>query len=150
MRNRLYPVLFGGDGGGSALADVGLLVIRLFTGLALAFAHGIDKLPPSEGFVETTAGLGFPVPAVFAWSAGLAEFLGGLLLAVGLFTRPAALFIAVTMTVAAFGQNAGAPFADKEKALLFLVIALGLLLTGSGRYGLDRFIHRKRDTRIWR
>jgi putative oxidoreductase len=150
MKNRLHPILFGGDGGGSALADAGLLVLRLFTGLSLAFAHGLGKLPPSAGFVETVGEMGFPVPVFFAWCAALAEFGGGLCLALGLLTRPAAFFVAFTMAVAAFVRQAGDPFTDKEKALLFLVIALALLLTGSGRYGLDRFIRPRRDDRIWR
>lgn len=150
MRNRLLPLLFGGDGGASALSDAGLLVFRLFVGLALAFGHGVMKLPPSAGFVETTAGLGFPAPAFFAWCAGLAEFAGGLCLAVGLLTRPAALAVAFTMAVAAFGRHGGGAFSDQETALLYLVAALMLLLTGSGRFGLDRLIRPRRDDRIWR
>lgn len=150
MRNGPYPILFGGDGGGSAVADAGLLVLRLFAGLTLAFAHGLGKLPPSEGFVESVSGLGFPAPEIFAWAAGLAEFAGGLLLALGLFTRPAAVAIAFTMAVAAFGRHGDDPFSSKEKALLFLAIAVAFLLAGSGRYGLDRLVYRKRDDRIWR
>jgi putative oxidoreductase len=150
MKNRLSPLLFGGDGGGSAVADVGLLVLRLFAGLSLAFAHGLGKLPPSERFVETAAGLGFPVPVFFAWAAGISEFFGGLLLALGLLTRPSVFFIACTMAVAAFGASAGDPYTDKEKALLFLAVALMFLIVGSGRYGLDRRLFRRRDDRIWR
>ncbi len=37
--------LFGGGGGGSVTADLGLLILRVFTGLSLTFAHGIGKLP---------------------------------------------------------------------------------------------------------
>lgn len=150
MDNRLKALLFGGDGGGSVLADFGLLFLRIVVGATLAFAHGIGKMPPSPGFVEATDGLGFPFPAFFAWAAGLSEFLGGLLLALGLFTRPASFFIAVTMGVAAFGQHAGDPFSDKESALVFLAVALAFVVIGSGRYGLDRLLSPRRDTRIWR
>ncbi|HLT48433.1 MAG TPA: DoxX family protein [Rubricoccaceae bacterium] len=150
MKNRLYPILFGGDGGGSAVADAGLLLLRLFAGLALAFAHGVNKMPPSEGFVTSVGELGYPAPGFFAWAAGFSEFLGGLLLALGLLTRPASLFIAVVMATAAFGRHADDPFSVKEKPLLFLAVVLMFLLAGSGRYGLDRLIYRKRDDRIWR
>src|SRR5690606_40765216 len=107
MQNRLRPILFGGDGGGSAVADAGLLLLRLVAGLALAFAHGVNKMPPSEGFVSGVAELGFPAPTFFAWAAGFAEFVGGGLLTIGLLTRPASFFIAFTMAVAFFGRHAG-------------------------------------------
>jgi len=136
--------LIGGPGGADAVADAGLLVLRLFAGLAMAFAHGLGKLPPSPGFVNTVGNLGFPAPELFAWSAGVAEFAGGLLLAIGLLTRPASLAIALTMAVAAFGQHAADPFAGKEKALLFMFVALMFLLTGPGRFSVDALLGRAR------
>ena len=95
----LHSLLFG-SGDTSRPTDLGLLVLRLGIGLTLALAHGLGKLPPSDGFIEGTAAMGFPLPVLFAWAAALSEFLGGLLLAVGLATRPAAVFVSVTMAVA--------------------------------------------------
>jgi putative oxidoreductase len=132
-----HHFLIGGAGGASAVADVGLLILRLMAGFALAFAHGINKMPPSEGFIGAVDALGFPFPAFFAWAAGVAEFAGGLCLAVGLLTRPSALLIAFTMAVAFFLQHAGDPFGDKEKAFLFGGIALFYLLAGAGRFSVD-------------
>jgi putative oxidoreductase len=134
-----HHFLIGGDGG-SAVADAGLLVLRLMAGLAMAFAHGVNKMPPSEGFIGAVDALGFPFPVFFAWSAGVAEFVGGLCLAIGLLTRPAALFLAFTMAVAFFLQHAGDPFGDKEKAFLFGGIALLYLFAGAGRYSVDALL----------
>lgn len=128
----------------SLSTGLGLLVLRLFAGLAMAFAHGLGKLPPSEGFVETTANLGFPFPALFAWMAGLSEFVGGLLVALGLLTRPASFFLVVTMAVAAFGQHGGDPFGQMEMSLLYGSVFLCTLVAGSGRYGIDRFLAPRR------
>lgn len=143
MARSYKSLLFGGAGGRTQAADVGLLLLRLFTGLALAFGHGIGKLPPSAGFVERTGSLGFPIPEFFAWAAGLAEFGGGLLLALGLMTRPASFFIGFTMLVAAFGRHAADPFGQKEKALLYLAIAMLYLLIGAGRYSVDHWLGKK-------
>jgi len=115
----------------------GDFMLRLFTGMTLAFAHGVGKLPPSEGFVNAVGDLGFPQPYFFAWSAGLAEFIGGWLLALGFLTRPAAAFIAFTMIVAAFGRHADDPFGRKELALLYLFVALHYLFSGAGKLSLD-------------
>ncbi len=150
MNQPLRPLLFGGDGTATAVTDAGLLVLRVVAGLSLALGHGLGKMPPSPRFVESVGGMGFPLPEVFAWAAGLSELVGGLFLALGLLTRPAAFFVACTTGVAFFLRHAADPFPDKEKALLFLTIAVFLLLTGSGRFGLDRLIYQKRDDRIWR
>ena len=132
--------LIGGDGGASAIADAGLLVLRLTAGLALAFAHGTSKFPPSPGFIETVAGMGFPAPILFGWAAGIAELIGGVCLAVGLLTRPASVMIAVTMAVAFFIRHASDPFPSKEKALLYGGIALLFIFVGAGRFSLDSFL----------
>jgi putative oxidoreductase len=70
----IKSLVFGGAVIESALANVGLTILRVFTGLSMAFAHGLGKIPPSERFVEGTANMGFPMPEFFAWAAGLSEF----------------------------------------------------------------------------
>lgn len=132
-----HHFLIGGDGGASAVADAGLLILRLLAGFALAFAHGINKIPPTEGFIGGVEALGFPFPVFFAWAAGFAEFVGGICLAVGLLTRPASLLIAFTMATAFFLRHAEDSFGDKEKAYLFGGIALFYLLAGAGRFSID-------------
>jgi len=127
----------------SSNVNFGLLFLRLFAGFSLAFAHGLGKLPVSEEFVENVEiNLGFPLPLVFAWLGVLSEFLGGILVGLGLLTRPAALFAFLTMMTAAFNAHAGDPFASKEKALLFGVIMLFILFTGPGSYSIDARINR--------
>ena len=124
--------------------DVGLLILRVITGLSLAFAHGLGKLPPSQRFIGTVAEMGFPLPVVFAWSAGLSEFVGGILLAIGLATRPAAFFIFFTLATAFFIRHADDPFMAKEKPLIFAAVALMFMLHGAGRLSLDALIARRR------
>lgn len=137
-------LLFGSTPLASQAADVGRMLLRVFAGLALAFAHGLGKLPPSEGFISMVGGLGFPGSPFFAWMSGLAEFGGGVLLALGLLTRPAALLIVLNMTTAILLAHAGDPFGDRERALLFGFIALFFLCAGAGRYALDALIRDRR------
>jgi putative oxidoreductase len=127
-----------------ATGDIGLLLLRLFAGLALALAHGLGKLPPQDGFVGAIRGFGFPAPELFAWLSGLAEFGGGLLLAAGLLTRPVAALIVVNMMVAVLFAHAGDPFARRELAILFGFVALLHVFVGAGRYSVDALLRRRR------
>ena len=136
--------LFGRPTAGSSAADVGLLVLRVAAGLAIALLHGIGKVPPAEGFVGMVGGMGFPSPVLFAWLAGLAEFLGGLLLAVGLLTRPTALVLVIHFAVVVLVAHAGDAIGDRELPLIFWAAAFQFLLTGPGRFSLDAMIHRRR------
>lgn len=81
---------------------------------------------------------------LMASMAGGAEFFGGLLLIAGLFVRPAALMLAITMVVAIatvhlqnglFMTNNGYEF-----SLALLVISVGLIYRGAGNLSLDRLV----------
>jgi putative oxidoreductase len=116
--------------------DLGLLILRLWFGLALAFAHGWGKVSDLAGFTGKVASK-VPLAEVLAPAAAFSEFFGGLLVAIGLATRPAAGFMLITMAVAGFHIHAADPFGKKELAFSYAVAALALLLAGAGRFSLD-------------
>jgi putative oxidoreductase len=126
------------------LLNSGLLALRLGIGFGLFWLHGRAKLVSASAyllsarkwdFVNVVASLGFPAPFAFAAAAALAESVGALLLAVGLLTRPAGAAVAFTMTVAISLHLRGSQ--TPELALLYLLPAVSLALTGPGRYSLD-------------
>lgn len=129
-------------GGGGGASDVGLAFLRL-AGVGLA-SHGWQKVfgGGMSGIEATVDKMGFPLPVVFAWCAAGAELAGGLLVAVGLFTRGAATFAAITMFVAAFLHHATDDFATREKALAYLVIMLALACIGPGKWSLDGLVRK--------
>lgn len=122
---------------------IGLLFLRIFAGLAMALTHGLKKIPPSEKFIASVGNLGFPLPEFFAWAAGLSELAGGILIAIGLFTRPSAFFLTITMFVAAFLSHGDEAFGAREKALLYAVMAILLIIQGPGKYSLDFLVRKK-------
>lgn len=124
----------------SKLLELSVFIPRVFLGLTMALTHGMGKVPPPEQLVAGVQGLGFPAPVFFAWAAGLSEFAGGILLALGLLTRPAALFLSFTMLVAAFGAHLNDPFQVKEMSLLYLVGFLTFAIRGSGKWSVDQYI----------
>jgi putative oxidoreductase len=111
--------------------------LRLWFGLVLAFAHGLSKVGDLGSFIDGVTRRGFPLPSVLGPAAALSEFVGGILLAIGLMTRPAAAFVMTTMFVAAFRVHWDDPFSKKEFALAYGVTALALLVSGPGRFSLD-------------
>jgi putative oxidoreductase len=142
MRTRNW--LFGPGGAGTPTADAGLAALRIGAGVFLVLLHGMQKVPPQEGFVGWIGSMGFPAPLLFAWLAAIAEFVGGILLALGLLTRPAALYVVVHFTVVVLVAHAGDPLADRELALLFGLTALAFAAVGPGRFSLDALIARRK------
>ena len=126
-------------------ADAALVLPRVFAGLVLAVGFGASKFPVPEWFVTDIGNLGFPIPVVFAWAAVLAEVVGGLLLAVGFMTRPAAASIICTMLVAALLQKAGDPLWERLPSLFFMAVAYYGLVLGGGRYSVDGWLRGRRD-----
>jgi putative oxidoreductase len=127
--------------------DSAALVLRVAFGVTLASMHGLNKLRAPHVFLDHVVEHGFPAPMLLGWLAILSEFVGGLLLALGLFTRPAAALIATTLLVAAIKVHANDPFARKELALAYAVVGLAFLVGGGGRYALDAALQRKRLSR---
>lgn len=119
--------------------DLGLLWLRVLVGLGIAY-HGYGKI--FGGHVNTLAGglaqRGLPMPQVWAWAAALSEFAGGLCVALGLLTRVGAFFICCTMSFALFIHHAKDPWQVKELAFLYWSASSTLVLTGAGRFSLDK------------
>lgn len=117
--------------------------LRSLLRIVVAFtfmAHGAQKLfafPPAEGrsAVEWLSFMGF---------AGILELFGGLLLLVGLFTRPVAFILAGQMAVAYFMVHAPRGFwpivNQGELAVLYCWIFLYMMLAGPGPWSLDALL----------
>jgi len=121
--------------------DLGMLLLRLGFGLGFIFFHGWGKL---TGGPEAWARTGGAVEHVgidsghtlFGLMAALAETVGGALIAMGLFFRPAALLIAATMFVA-WVRHVSTGSGTPAHAFKNLWVALGIAFIGPGRYSVD-------------
>jgi putative oxidoreductase len=138
--------------------DIGLLVLRLVVGLTLA-AHGTQKLfgwfggyglSGTGGFMES---LGFVPGRRAAFFAGLAETLGGLLLALGLVTPLAAAIIIGVMLVAVATVHISKGFfataGGYEYNLVLATAALTVAFTGAGAWSLDAVLGLSRHGLAW-
>jgi len=120
------------------------LVLRIVLG-AIFIAHGFQKISGGmHDFTATVAHLGFPMPVAFAWAAALAEFLGGICVLAGLFTRWAALAIAIDMAVAIGKVHLHQRLVGGyEFPLVLFAVAVSIVLMGAGPASLDKnVLHR--------
>lgn len=135
--------------------DVGLLLLRVMVGLAMA-AHGSQKLfgffggGGIHGTGEFFTQSGYPAGQAMAVVAGLIETFGGLALVLGLLTPLAAAAIVGDMLNAVSVKIGGGFFAPSgaEYELLLTVAAASIAFTGPGRYAVDRFLPVLRNHRL--
>jgi len=138
--------MLGTDYTNTTLLHLGLLIVRSIVGFGIA-AHGAQKLfgmfggyglEGTGGFMES---LGFRPGVRYAFMAGMAEFTGGMLLALGLAGPIGPALIMVTMIVAIGTVHKGRGFFAAnngwELPLMFASGALAFALLGPGRYSLD-------------
>lgn len=136
--------------------DGPLLLLRMGIGLGMAW-HGAKTLlggdprgSAMEAFIHGAIeqGLGWPFPEFFGYLAKGGEFLGGVLVLLGLLTRPALVLLCSILGVAAFVFLSHSPLGERELALLYLLACLVLLWMGPGRFSLDAWLMHPR--RGWR
>ena len=129
--------------------DIGILLLRLTTGAGFVFVHGEGKmfggpeLWTKLGRAMSNYGISF-YPAFWGFMAGFTEFFGGILLILGLFTRPAAGLMAFTMLTAAIVHLSRLdPWNKVITPIEMLGIFLCLLFVGAGKYSLDKLVFKK-------
>ena len=123
----------------NSLQPLGLLVLRVTLGL-IFFSHGYPKVAHSAPgmqafFVE------HGLPGYFVYISGVLEVFGAILLALGIFTRGAALLLAIEMGVAIWKVHSTGGYLaihNYEFPLAILAGSFALATVGAGRLSLDQ------------
>jgi putative oxidoreductase len=130
----------------NSLQPWGAFFLRMVLGAAMLY-HGYDKVIPAGGFQahpfsalqhhsHYVVSLGMPY--WLGYVSALSEFVGGILILLGLLTRFAAFMIAVDMLFAILLVNRHHGYAGSEYSLALFVIAIMLIFFGAGTLALDR------------
>jgi putative oxidoreductase len=125
-------------------ADHALALLRIVSGL-IFLEHGTQKFLGFPDGQMAGAGLALDNPGAFA---GIVELVAGLLIAIGLFTRPAAFVASGTMAVAYWMVHAPQnPFPVNnmgDAAILYCFVFLYLVFAGPGSWSIDGIRGRNR------
>jgi len=121
-----------------------LSILRIISAL-LFMEHGTAKL---LGFPATEMFAVPPEPMTLMWFAGILEFAGGVLLAIGLFTRPVAFVLSGMMAVAywmAHAPQSVYPIQNQgDAAILFCFVFLYIAAAGGGSWSVDNLLAKKK------
>ncbi|MGB2663694.1 MAG: DoxX family protein [Candidatus Acidiferrum sp.] len=134
----------------NSLQSLFLLFVRAYWGVQLA-QNGWGKLHNLGRVTGFFSSLGLPAPGFTATFVSGIEFVGGLLLAIGLFSRFFGLVITIDMLMAYIMADREALFSflsDPGKFYVadpytFLFAALLILIFGPGKYALDTYLLRR-------
>lgn len=120
--------------------NLGLFILRLGVGASFVYYHGWGKITGGpdrwERLGNNMSELGIDFwPTFWGFMAAFAEFGGGILLLLGLFTRPAALLLAFTMLIAMLKHmTANESFTHP---LEMMVVFTAVAFLGAGKWSLD-------------
>lgn len=119
-----------------------ILLVRIAVA-AMMITHGWPKLLKllEGGDIQFGDPIGLGPVFTLILAAG-AEFFCSIFIAFGLGTRLASIPLIITMFVAAFVSHGPDPFRQKEMALLYLLLYIILLVTGSRKYSIDYLLTR--------
>lgn len=125
--------------------DLGILLLRLVFG-GLFTWHGYDALQHYDLYLsmsKSTIGLDAKLEfnlVVFS------QFIGGILIVLGLLTRFAVIPIFVTMSVAFFVAHKNDPFFQKELPFAYWLFCLVIFVLGSGRFSTDHLLQKRKPS----
>ena len=119
--------------------NIGLLLLRIVFCGAMIYGHGLGKLNKLiAGNLKFSDPIGIgEAPTLFL--AVFSEFIAPIFILIGFKTKFFSFFPAATMFVAAFVVHLGDPFSRIEKAILFLAVFVFFMISGSGKYSIDKY-----------
>lgn len=126
------------------LDEPSIALLRIIAGVAL-ITHGWGKIQDPTSMAGFLEGIGFWPGAFWSVMLALTEAVGGFLIAIGLLTRPAALFNLISMTVVIWFhwilKEEG--YSGAEKAILWWTILLYFVVHGGQYYAVDKLVKRE-------
>lgn len=125
------------------LSGIGTAIVRIITGLFMVY-HGFEIFDAKlmNDYAQWEMFKELPMGLVLVYLGKGAEFVAGILLALGLFTKLASIIIAVTMLSITFFVGHGKFWYEDQHPFLFVLLALIFFFNGAGAWSLDSRLKR--------
>lgn len=124
----------------------GLALIRIITGFFMIY-HGYEvfNTETMNGYLTWEMFKDRSTGKLLVYPGKIAELAAGILLFIGLFTRLAAIIIAVTMLSISLFVGHGKIWYEDQHPFLFVLLALVFFFTGPGSWSADRLLFKEKE-----
>jgi len=125
----------------------GLAILRILTGLLMCY-HGWEVFNHSKmvEYAKWDVVKNLPAPLFMVYAGKGLEFISGSLLALGLFTRPAALAMAINMLFICFKIGNGKFYYEDQHPFIFAMMAMVFFFTGPVQWSIDQLIFKPKNS----
>lgn len=120
-------------------SSTGLATFRIIIGLLMAY-HGMEIFQPEvmDSYQTWDVIKQMPSPVFMVYLGKTLEFVTGICFVLGIFTRIAALFMAIDMLFICFVVGKGRFYYEDQHPFLFAMLALIYFFTGPVKWSLDQ------------
>jgi len=118
-----------------------MIIVRIMTGIIIA-NYGLEVFSKEHmsGNVKWLTDIHFPLPFIMAYIGKGIEFVGGVMLVLGLLTRLSCIALIADMMVIIFIMGHGKIFGDEQLAFLLMLLFIVFAINGAGRWSIDKVI----------
>lgn len=123
--------------------NTGLLLLRLGIGAMMMF-HGLPKIMGGpDGWAQLGGSMKVIhidfLPTFWGFMAAITEGIGGFLIILGLFFRPASMLLVINLIIAAIVHfNNGDGWSGASHAIELAIVFFALIFIGPGKYSVDK------------
>jgi len=132
-------------------SDLGILLLRLSSGLIFILIHGLGKLTGGKetwrriGGVMKNIGIDF-FHEFWGFMAMFSEFFVPMLIILGLFYRPSLLLIIITMFMAAYTHLYNLdPWGKIAYPMMMFFVFTSMFIIGPGKYSIDYLLKKRKQ-----